>query len=145
MIPVEKIVEAIQEQAKQGSCKTCRWCCPYTEPEEFQPGILLTHECEIQGNVNPIWFTDANLDSRAYPWRCDEGTWTIAEGCMAYQPASAYPMPFDEDSRGKAIIQHREFLDDLAEAIQIYYAIRDNSLAKLTAKLNEATESLVKV
>ena len=72
MVPVEKIYEAIEAQAKQGSCKTCRWCVTLSAKceRQFGKGVRL---CEIQSNVNPIDLSSKALDSTAYPGICDVG------------------------------------------------------------------------
>lgn len=141
MIPVEKIFEEIVAQAKHGSCKTCRWCRALKKPDILETGIVLTHSCEFQGNVNPMWFTDENLNAGAYPGRCDGAEYDTEEGrsiCLAYQP-SLGGIPDIE-----ALKEHRDFIENIVDAWYLYNAMKDNTLAKLTAKLNEATESLPK-
>jgi len=141
---VEEIFEAILKQAKEGSCKTCRWCGSL--PEEFDWLPEITHMCEIQGNFNAIHFRQKDLDFKAYPWKCDEGSWespstheSINE-CLAYQPGydDARPMPECMSSEAKA---HADFLRDLSKALYLHYAIQDDTLTKLVEKLN-ASDSL---
>lgn len=146
MIPVEKILDEIEEQARQGSCKTCKWCIAYKVPERLESGAVLTRDCEIQGNVNPIWFTDNDLDRKAYPWICDEGRWESdgrqLEICMAYQSNNGVAVVREGNDYSVGCAGHRDFMIDLAEAIRLSHSIRDNDLAKLIVKLNEAKESL---
>jgi len=151
MIPVEKILETIIEQAKQGSCKTCRWCGLF--PGDTDPYVTgATHWCMIQAarGINAIHFKPCHLDSGAYPFRCDVGIWHDAEAdgiwedlpeCLAYQPGYAGVSSEDVDYQIRAH-KHWQFMSDLGEAIHLYHAVQRNTLAKLTAKLNEAKESL---
>lgn len=138
MITAEQILESVIEQTKQGSCKTCRWMRPMDPDNPME----IVGECEIQGNMNPIWFSESDLDRITYPFVCCEGDMGITSDdgitmCLAYQPKWAYQV-----ADAKAIVAHRQFMTDLADAARLAWAIQENTLAKLTAKLNEATESL---
>lgn len=146
MIPVEKILDEIIEQAKDGSCKTCRWCGVHSKQSQWEyEGHTHTHFCMIQGNFNGIDFAQCHLDSTAYPWKCDEGAWNTTDGaipgCLAYQPGYE-GVKIDAPGYHEAAWKHMDFMRALAEAIHIHNAIQNNDLAKLTAKLNEAKESL---
>lgn len=154
MIPVEKIADMIQEQAKQGSCKACRFCVRLPKPIEIgaeytwdKKPVTLTHACEIQGNMNPIEFSQRLLDSMAYPGKCDEGNWHDGDTmedydeCFAYQPGYDGTL-VDDSVRKPEAIRHSEFMRSLGEAMRLHNAIQNSDIAKLTAKLNEAKESL---
>ena len=145
MNPVEKILDKLIEQAKQGSCKTCRWCSPLPPNFELAPGEYVTHICEMQP-MNGIYFTPGDLDSQAYPWRCDVGTWYTDDskpiyGCLAYQSSSGVAVAGDDAFVGRSQ-QHYAFMRQLARAINLHHDIQNNILAKLTAALNEAEESI---
>ena len=153
MIPVEKITDAIIEQAKQGSCKTCKWCVRLDPPTEIEArftfdgeAVTLTHTCEIQGNMNAIEFSQKMLDSMPYPGKCDEGAWeddnedSISQ-CLAYVPGYD-GVACDDPTRKPEANRHAAFMRGLSRAMAIHTAIKYNTLAKLTAKLNEAKESI---
>lgn len=147
MIPVEKILDEIIEQAKQGSCKTCRWCIPLPPNFQLAEGEYYTHICEMQ-TINGIYFKEGGRDTEAYPCKAEIGSWYTDDnqpiyGCLAYQPDRAMiVLPIDDSCFSQASYRHMGFMRNLAQAIRIQNAIRDNTLAKLTAKLNEAKESL---
>ena len=143
MWSVEEILRALKKQAKEGSCKTCKWCAVIPDAQHNElPGH--THYCMIQGNPNAIEFTPELLDSKPYPCKCKEGRWysnhePIPE-CLAYQPGHD-GLLHDAPGLAKAANQHRQFMVDLAEAARLDYAIREGKLAKLLEKLN-ASESV---
>lgn len=142
MRTAESILEAIVEQAKQGSCRTCRWCVTLSArcEAQFGEGVRL---CEIQSNVNPIDLRDDLLNAEAYPGVCHAGDWQAYPGiCLAYVPGDDTTRANRQEYMSEAAREHTSFMYDLADAIYMARGIRENTLAKLTAKLNEAKESL---
>ena len=111
-------------------------------------GATRTHQCLIQGNVNPIFFSQQTLDAEAYPHSCEEGKFQdggfepIYE-CLAYQPQPEI-IPFAEAELAKVADQHRQFMSDLNDAANLSYQIRHDWPTKLLQKLN-ASESLPKM
>lgn len=145
---VEEILDELIAQAKDGSCKTCQWCVPCSGLEEYH----ITHYCMIQGNVNPIHFTDADLERQSYPWKCEEGQWHEEEnglmtrevyGCLAYeenldQIIMLMVLKEDPDSQDvhRLVENHRKYMDCLKEAAVIHYALKNVRLDDLLRRLN---------
>lgn len=155
MIPVEQILDKKIEQAKQGSCKTCRWCLPLSDAEiedwfnVSQGRFTPTHFCGVQYygvGLNGLTFSQESLDAEPYPGRCDDGCWhsegELIRECLAYQPGSGEVQLGRAPIVQEVIKSHCQFMRDLAEAIHISNAIQNNTLAKLTAKLSESKESM---
>jgi len=84
-----------------------------------------------------------SLNEQAYPARCAEGEWADAYECLAYVPALR-AIPQDNFDIDTAACDHRNFMIALGDAIDLSYKVRHNVLARLTAQLNEAKESLPK-
>jgi len=140
------IPELLQERevsAAEGSCKTCQFCIP--QNNEYYG---TTHYCGIQGNVNPMHFSQAELDKEPYPYGpCDDGNWQNTEddgtekpipGCLAYEPRLTGNISY-----GDALVsQHWNFMHCLSEAAKLHYDIEDVRSGKAQAKLDELLRRL---
>ena len=122
---VERIKERL-EMVSKGSCKECRFCrvIDWEENEDFDgiPGTKADRYCAIQGNVNPIQFSEKSLDSAAYPSRCDEGCWEETRDCFAYQPR---PIGWvsEPSSEWVSLRLHWEYLKSLDDAQKLENSI----------------------
>ncbi len=140
---VPEILDERKALAAKGSCKMCQFCIP--DPNEYYG---TTHYCGIQGNVNPIHFTQEVLDRAQYPYGpCDDGNWTEINdddgreqiyGCLAYMPRTV-----ERVSYGDAVVSRQwAFMHCLAEAVNLHCAIEDARSGKAQAKLGELLRRL---
>jgi len=138
---VLEILDEREVMAAKGSCKTCQFCL-----KDDSQGM--EYYCAIQGNVNPISFTEVDLDREPYPYGpCDDGNWHNIEGdgttkpilgCLAYKPRMT-----DNISYGDVLVsQHWNFMDCLAKAAKLHYDIEDVRSGKAQAKLDELLKRL---
>lgn len=121
---IPEILDERKALVAKGSCKTCQFCLKgYSQEMEYY--------CAIQGNVNPIDFTGADLDSEAYPYDpCDDGKWANINddgsrepiyGCLAYMPRTVEGVSY-----GDALVSRQwAFMHCLAEAAKLHYDIED--------------------
>jgi len=140
---VPEILDERKALAAKGRCKTCQFCIP--PPNEYYG---TTHYCGIQGNVNPIHFTQEELDREQYPYGpCDDGNWTEINddgsreqiyGCLAYMPKLVENVP----DRGDLVTKQWAFMPCLAEAVNLHCAIEDAYSGKAQAKLSELLKRL---
>lgn len=96
--------------------------------------------------INALHFSTFHLDNAAFPHRCDIGSWEDENEdhipyCLAYQPGYAGTLA-DDPEYIKAARAHWQFMRQLVRAVDLAQEIRNDSLAKITAGLNAATESL---
>ena len=130
--------------AAKGSCKTCQFCLKGEPGDWWQE-----HYCAIQGNVNPLTFTqEALLDSESYPYGpCDDGNWSHTEddgskvqinGCLAYMPRTVEGVSY-----GDAVVSRQwAFMHCLSQAAKLHYDIEDAHSGKAQAKLDELLRHL---
>ncbi|MBA7633984.1 hypothetical protein ES703_41555 [subsurface metagenome] len=134
---VPEILDEKKALAAKGSCKTCQFCLKGdSQGREYY--------CAIQGNVNPIYFTGADLDSKPYPYDpCDDGAWLNINderiyGCQAYLPRTVEGVSY-----GDAVVSRQwAFMHCLAEAAKLHYDIEDVHSGKAQAKLDELLKRL---
>ena len=137
-LSVFDIWSAVEEQAKNGSCKTCLWCWRFPEKDKAE----WTHYCAVQGddNPHPIWFRPDELDAAPYPKQCNVGCWGPDDNrCLAYQPGD------DKERAEQGIYDaqlHEIWMRDLREAVMLDQTIDTDRLDNLRAELNDATWSL---
>lgn len=140
---VPEILDERQALAAKGSCKTCQFCIP--QNNEYYG---TTHYCGIQSNVNPMHFSQAELDKESYPYGpCDDGNWSHTEddgsskpiyGCLAYMPRTVEGV-----SCGDAVVsRQRAFMHCLVKAVNLHCAIEDVRSGKAQAKLDELLRRL---
>jgi len=140
---VPEILDEKKALAAKGSCKTCQFCIP--QNNEYYG---TTHYCGIQGNVNPLHFSQAELDKEPYPYGpCDDGNWTEINddgsreriyGCLAYMPRTVEGVSY-----GDAVVsRQRAFMHCLAEAVNLHCAVEDVCSGKAQAKLSELLKCL---
>ena len=132
-----EILDEKKALAAKGSCKTCQFCL------KGYPHGMYYYYCAIQGNVNSIDFTEADLDRESYPYGpCHDGNWTEINdddsreqiyGCLAYMPKLVENVSY----RGDLVTKHRAFMHCLAEAVNLHCAIEDAHSGKAQAKLDE--------
>jgi hypothetical protein len=139
---LKEILAERTEMVAKGSCKTCKFRVPMHIPAGG--GIPeITSECTIQGNWNPIWFSEQSLEDRAYPWRCREGEWSDDEhgkgyyDCFAYQPKVG-DLVLSEAEEIEQTRKHREFMSLLDEAAEINADIEYVLSGEAQKKLAEA-------
>ena len=140
---VPEILDEKKALVAKGSCKTCQFCV--SKSNEYYG---TTHYCGIQGIVNPIHFTKADLDRAQYPYGpCDEGNWTEINndgsreqiyGCLAYMPKLVENVSY----RGDLVTKHRAFMPCLSEAVHLHCAIEDARSGKAQAKLDKLLKRL---
>lgn len=152
---IEEILDEIEAQAKEGSCKSCQFCIRNEVPQrwELNEGIIYTtHRCAIQGNFNPIDFTDGDLERAAYPYGpCENhGQWTSGdESTGKFEPipyCMAYKAKVEDISESKEppyrhvlVSKHWEFMELLSEAARLHSAMKavaKGRLDELVHKLN---------
>jgi len=128
--PIEHIEVLMEERetiAKKGSCKTCEFCMK--DDGAFCGGS--TYYCAIQGNVNGIWFKPSDFERAPYPWQCDEGRWDDTEICYAFVPKTKDLTDYHDQE----IIKHRDYLDCLIKAWNLYYSIKHEKLQEYLTRL----------
>lgn len=134
---VEEILDELKAQAATGSCRSCQFCVP-REYEEY--GI--SHICAVQSNWDPKLFNESQLEREPYPCGpCEQGSWTETDdegnrtqipGCLAYKPRV-----IDGGSYWDAMAQrHDRFMQLLAEAARLHYAVKEGKLDRLLQELN---------
>ena len=135
-----EILDERKALAAKGSCKTCQFC--------LKGGGYSPYNCAIQGNVNSKGFTEADLNSKPYPYGpCDEGNWAeinddgsreLIYGCLAYMPKLVENI----SSRGDLVRKQWAFLPCLSEAVNLQHAIEDVHSGKAQEKLGELQKRL---
>ncbi len=136
-----EILEEREAKAATGSCKTCQYLVPSSwEEHPFM--------CGVQGNVNPIHFGKAGLDSAPYPYGpCDDGNWseigddgtrTPIPGCQAYDPKTIEGTEYGDAT----VRKHWWYMETLAKAAKLHYAIEEAQSGVSQAKLTQYLEHL---
>ena len=134
---IPEILDEKKALAAKGSCKTCQFCLKGDSQE-------MEYYCAIQGNVNPIDFTEADLDSKPYPYDpCDDGKGVNSNderiyGCLAYLPRTVEGVSYDD----VVVSRQRVFMHCLAGAANLHRAIEDVGSGKAQAKLDELLRCL---
>jgi len=85
----------------RGDCRDCRYCLPCGD---FEDDIVAY--CAMQGNVNPIHFTEATLAKGGNPWRAEYGRGGEFDGyphCVAFWPKDKEPPPGEEERVKRAV------------------------------------------
>jgi hypothetical protein len=133
---VDDIYRELVVRAEKGSCKTCQFCEPLSR--EAAEGLGASHICAIQGNYNPIAFSDQTLESEAYPGKCSEGTLLQVNDdgseqevayCIAFKPRT-------KEICGDVLLRkHWDFLTALWKASDINTALRAEKKGRLTELL----------
>lgn len=134
---IPEILAEKKALAAKGSCKTCQFCLKGDSQK-------MEYYCAIQGNVNPIDFTEADLDSKPYPYDpCDDGKWVNIKderiyGCLAYLARTVEDISYDD----AVVSRQRVFMHCLAGAANLHCAIEDVGSGKAQAKLDELLRRL---
>ncbi len=136
---VPEILDEKKALAAKGSCKTCQFCI-----HDSNGYYRTTHYCGIQGNVNPIHFTQEDLDGAQYPYGpCDDGDWAEIRkgqiyGCLAYMPRTVKGVSYDD----AVVSRQQTVMHCLAGAVNLHCAIEDVCSGKAQAKLDELLRRL---
>ena len=134
---VPEILDEKKALAAKGSCKTCQFCLKGDSQK-------MEYYCAIQGNVNPIDFTEADLDSKPYPYDpCDDGKWVNIKderiyGCLAYLPRTDEGVSYDD----VVVSRQQVVMHCLTGAANLHRAIEDVGSGKAQAKLDELLRCL---
>lgn len=137
---IEEILEERQRIAEKGSCKTCQYLLKVEDEDSGDPDVAWEWECGIQGNWEPICFSQALLDSKPYPAPCDQGSWrniddeghtTDIPVCLAYNPRVIINVSY-----GDATVSRQwKYMEDLAGAAKLNGQIDDVKSGKAEEKL----------
>jgi hypothetical protein len=90
----------------QGDCRDCRYCLPCDDLDEYN----IVGYCAMQGNVNPIHFTETDLAEGGNPWRAEWGQRGRFEGyphCVAFWPKDKEP-PSDEEEHVRRAVEQAQ-------------------------------------
>lgn len=136
---IQEILNQRTLMVKEGSCKTCQFCVRFEEA--IKDGQhKYTHVCAIQGNWDPIYFTEQDLENGAHGIRCEQGSWTHTDACLAYEPKTC-DLISDSAEEYEQSRRHREYMRCLADAEDLHSTILDVQTGTTQARL----ESLIAI
>lgn len=117
LVAIEEILSRRLAMVEQGSCKTCQFCVRLVKPWGED-----TRWCAVQGNVNPMSFSEDWLRDETRRYVCDGGRWDDLESCFAYEPKTS-DFTNEEEECQRAAQRQRDYMDALDRADRLRHEI----------------------